>query len=611
MKISTNIAILLLSLFCTQLHAEVKPLKALLIAGGCCHDYKGQTKVLSEGIQARANVQVDVYWTDDRSTNPPLPIYDNPDWAKGYDIIIHDECAAGNADLGTMARILAAHKTIPAVHLHCAMHSFRNGTDKWFRHLGLASSSHGPQEPIEISFVDKDHPITEPLEDWTTTKEELYNNTEIFDAHPLAMGKQMVNGKPVAAVVAWKNGKQGARSFSTTIGHNTSTVADPRYLELVTRGLLWACDKLDPDYLQPFTGKNQVTLISKQEHAAAEMKKKIAAAPAGATLVTVTAQSTQEGHPNWHAVDGNRDTRWCASDASKPQWIQLEFDKPQDLTGIKIVWESDNNAYSHTLDAEIKGKGERVRLVDASANRKPGDSEHKLDTNAVVRLILTCTGTSQGGWASIREITVSGPAIGEIFPKIDPAEQAKIEASQRYKDGGNPPPKIVELNAEQEAAILKDAAVPDGFDLTLFAPAEAANYPVFVAASPGGDLYVSSDGNGSLGRKPERGRILRLRDADGDGRADQVTEFVKDIDSPRGLVWDNDRLYLVHPPHVSVFIDKDGDGVAEESKKLIDGIAFGFKDRPADHTTNGLDMGIDGWLYVAGGDFGFMNAVGT
>ncbi len=39
-----------------------------------------------------------------------------------------------------------------------------------------------------------------------------------------------------------------------------------------------------------------------------------------------------------------------------------------------------------------------------------------------------------------------------------------------------------------------------------------------------------------------------------------------------------------------MFIDKDGDGVAEESKKLIDGIAFGFKDRPADHTTNPEEM---------------------
>ncbi len=32
--------------------------------------------------------------------------------------------------------------------------------------------------------------------------------------------------------------------FCTTIGHNNDTVADPRYLDLVTRGVLWACGKL-------------------------------------------------------------------------------------------------------------------------------------------------------------------------------------------------------------------------------------------------------------------------------------------------------------------------------------------------------------------------------
>ena len=145
----------------------------------------------------------------------------------------------------------------------------------------------------------------------------------------------------------------------------------------------------------------------------------------------------------------------------------------------------------------------------------------------------------------------------------------------------------------------------------MFSSWQAANYPVYLAASPGGDLYVASDGNGSLGRDSQRGRVLRLRDTDNDGRADQVTEFVKEIDSPRGMVWDHDRLYLLHPPHVSVFFDRDQDGVAEDSKKLIDGIAFGFADRPADHTTNGLDIGIDGWIYVAGGDFGFLKATGS
>ncbi len=162
-----------------------------------------------------------------------------------------------------------------------------------------------------------------------------------------------------------------------------------------------------------------------------------------------------------------------------------------------------------------------------------------------------------------------------------------------------------------EAEILKDVKAPPGFDATIFAAPPMANYPVFVAAATDGTLYVSSDGNGSLGRDPHRGRILRLRDLDGDGRADESKEFVKDVDSPRGLVWDHDRLYLLHPPHISEYIDRDGDGVAEESRILVKNIAFTFKDRPADHSSNGMEMGVDGWLYCAIGDFGFMEAEGT
>ena len=33
--------------------------------------------------------------------------------------------------------------------------------------------------------------------------------------------------------------------FNTTIGHNNDTVADGRYLDLVTRGVLWAADKIE------------------------------------------------------------------------------------------------------------------------------------------------------------------------------------------------------------------------------------------------------------------------------------------------------------------------------------------------------------------------------
>ena len=265
-----------------------KPLKALLIAGGCCHDYKTQKDILKKGIEERANVIVDIIWAsqdkknpdgttvlvNDGSTKPAFPFYGKPDYATGYDVIIHDECAAGISDPAVIEGVLKPHRDgIPGVNLHCAMHCYRIGNPNdpttpgsqralWFDYLGLQSSGHGPQAPIAISYVDQNHPIARGLADWVTINEEHYNNIKVFDsAHALAMGHQIakqkkkqkdgteeVTEKETNWVVAWTNTYNGkTRVFSTTIGHNNITVADARYLDLVTRGLLWACDKLDAD----------------------------------------------------------------------------------------------------------------------------------------------------------------------------------------------------------------------------------------------------------------------------------------------------------------------------------------------------------------------------
>lgn len=241
-----------------------KPLKALLIIGGCCHDYANQKEILKHGIQARANVVVDVIYVANANTKPAFPIYGNPDYAKGYDVVIHDECAADIKDPAIIQGVLKPHQDgIPGVNLHCAMHCYRFGDFKkpvsvgadnahWFEYLGLQSSGHGPQQPIAIAFTDTTHPITSGLTNWTTINEEHYNNIKVFDtAHALAHGTQVIKNKTGESqtndfVVAWVNTYQSkTRVFSTTIGHNNQTVADDRYLDLVTRGVLWACDKLD------------------------------------------------------------------------------------------------------------------------------------------------------------------------------------------------------------------------------------------------------------------------------------------------------------------------------------------------------------------------------
>jgi type 1 glutamine amidotransferase len=234
--------------------AEVKPLRALLITGGCCHDYGKQKDILKKGIEARANVEITQVHSDDTTTKARFEMYEKADWAKGYDVVIHDECSADVKEMPYVQNILNAHKGgVGAVNLHCAMHCYRTGTDDWFQFVGIQSASHGPQEPIAISFVDTKSPITLGLGDWTTIKEELYNNIKVFPtAHALARGKQVVKRRDGTEktddfVVAWINEYGNGKVFSTTIGHNNTTVGDARYLDLVTRGLLWSCGKLGAD----------------------------------------------------------------------------------------------------------------------------------------------------------------------------------------------------------------------------------------------------------------------------------------------------------------------------------------------------------------------------
>jgi type 1 glutamine amidotransferase len=273
---------LLLVIFGIAIAADDKPakapapLKVLLVAGGCCHDYPGQSEVLKAGIESIINAEVTVDFNPDTSTEATFARYESADWADEFDVIIHDECSANVTDPDYVNRILDAHRGgVPAVNLHCGMHSYRwgefrepveSGADNagWYEMIGIQSSSHGPKAPIDVTFTDKKHPITVGMKDWTTIDEELYNNVQVFESGKgLASGSQMQmpkkkkgekadpNAKPAeaTAIVAWTSeyGPKKTKIFSTTLGHFTETVADDRYLDLVTRGILWTTGKIEDD----------------------------------------------------------------------------------------------------------------------------------------------------------------------------------------------------------------------------------------------------------------------------------------------------------------------------------------------------------------------------
>jgi HEAT repeat protein len=131
-----------------------------------------------------------------------------------------------------------------------------------------------------------------------------------------------------------------------------------------------------------------------------------------------------------------------------------------------------------------------------------------------------------------------------------------------------------------------------------------------VGESPDGAVFVCVDPNLSLSTLKGVGRVMRLVDSNGDGRADTYTTFAE-MDSPRGVVADGKTVYVMHPPDLTAYRDTNGDGIADTSFALVKGLGFDLDFRGADHTTNNIQLGPDGWLYVAVGDYGFMKAVGA
>ncbi len=177
------------------------------------------------------------------------------------------------------------------------------------------------------------------------------------------------------------------------------------------------------------------------------------------------------------------------------------------------------------------------------------------------------------------------------------------------------PAFAAEAPPRTEAEILKSVKVPDGYEATVFALPPTVGYPTAVSASADGVLFIAIDENGSLDAKPGRGRVLRCIDSDGDGKADQFTTFAE-MDSPRGVIWDGPSgagpgtLYVMHPPNLTAYTDTDGDGKADKVEEVVTGLGFDLKFRGADHTTNGCRMGIDGFIYIACGDYGYVEAKG-
>lgn len=216
--------------------------KALVVSGGCCHDYTLQARVIMDAISKRVPVDWMVAVQGGRGTTGRLPVYENADWANGYDIVVHNECFADIDDPAFIRRITAPHqKGLPAVVIHCAMHTFRAAAaDDWREFLGVTTRRHTKQFNIPVKIAASDHPVMNGFRaDWVTPSDELYVIDKFWPtARALATAISPEDKREYP--LAWMNDYHGARVFGTTLGHSDGTFEDAAFQDLLARGFKWA-----------------------------------------------------------------------------------------------------------------------------------------------------------------------------------------------------------------------------------------------------------------------------------------------------------------------------------------------------------------------------------
>jgi type 1 glutamine amidotransferase len=226
--------------------AETNSLRALLITGGCCHNYPFQAQQLTNALAKLATVEWTIVKEGGNGTRGEISLYDNPDWAKGFDVVVHNECFADTTNQTYIRKITSAHKAgAPAVVIHCAMHTYRaTDIDDWREFLGATSRRHDHQGKYPVQLVAPSHPILKGVStNWVTAMDELYVIEKLWpNAKALATSVSEQDHKTYP--VAWMNQYGSARVFGTTYGHSDDAWRDENYLTLVARGTLWAAGRL-------------------------------------------------------------------------------------------------------------------------------------------------------------------------------------------------------------------------------------------------------------------------------------------------------------------------------------------------------------------------------
>ena len=181
--------------------------------------------------------------------------------------------------------------------------------------------------------------------------------------------------------------------------------------------------------------------------------------------------------------------------------------------------------------------------------------------------------------------------------RIQAAIHGDIQGAKSPVPASPPPSEGAALSPEEEAATF---TVADGYSIQLFASErDGVAKPTQIAWDERGRLYVACSPTYPQTRAsvPPSDYILRLEDANRDGRADRAVRYAEGLTMVQGLEPGDGGLYVCDFDQIVHLEDTDGDGRADRRRVLLSG--FGVGD--THQLVNSICHGPDGSLWFTQG----------
>ncbi len=171
------------------------------------------------------------------------------------------------------------------------------------------------------------------------------------------------------------------------------------------------------------------------------------------------------------------------------------------------------------------------------------------------------------------------------------------EAPQGVVNYGDELPRIPQTAPADAPATM---IVRPGFAVDLAVAEPMLASPVAIAWDEDGRLFVAEMRGYSEDQGERLGRIRLLHDDDADGTYDRATIYADGLAWPTALVVFSGGLFVGDAPDILWLKDTDGDGVADEQKKIFTGFGTGN----VQGLFNSFAFDIDGRIHGAGSSTG-------